>query len=136
MEFLTKTDLESQLFEDFIDDSTADEILVLDAVESQMIALVKSKLRQRYNVVEIFSKTAADRNQLIVQVLVMLVNYKIIRRNAARKVPSDIKEEWLWANKWLNDVRDGIEMPDLPVVTDTAHQEVYSGNTRNNNWFL
>jgi len=135
MKFLTNTDLESQLFEEFIDDS-AEDILILNNIESKMIAIVKSKLRMRFDIDAIFSADEADRDELIVTALVAMVNYKIIRRNAARKVPTDIVDEWKAANKWLNDVRDGIETPDLPVVADTPHKEVYWGNSRNEDLYL
>jgi hypothetical protein len=131
MKFLTNTDLESQLFEEFIDNEDAADVLIVNDIESKMIALFKSKLRIRYDVEAIFSADEADRDELIITHLTALVIYKIIKRNAARKVPSDAVDEWKAAMKWLNDVRDGIESPDLPVVADTPHKEVYWGNSRN-----
>ena len=122
MKFLTNIDLESQLFEEFIDDSLPEDVAILNNIESKMIAVVKSKLRERYDVEAIFSADEADRDELIVTALVSMVNYKIIRRNQARKVPSDVSEEWKMAMKWLNDVRDGVENPDFPVLEDTTHK--------------
>lgn len=136
MKFLTNNDLESQLFEEFIDDSLPEDILVLNAIESQMIAVVKSKLRQRFDVDAIFSATGTDRDDLIISVLVPLVIYKIIKRNAARKVPTDAKDDYDAAMKWLNDVRDGDESPDLPLLETTPFKEVHHGNNTNEDLYF
>lgn len=136
MKFLTNTDLESQIFEEFIDNEDAADVAIVNNIESKMIAVIKSKLRDRFDVDAIFAETGEDRDELILNALVPLVIYKIIKRNAARKVPSDAVDEWKMANKWLNDVRDGIESPDFPVVADTPHKEVYWGNSRNEDLYI
>lgn len=136
MEFLTPKDLESQIFDDFIDDSTEGERDILDVIETNNIALVKSKLRQRFNVTAIFSAVGDNRNGVIIKVLVCLVLYDMIRRNAARKIPSDAKDDYKWALAWLNDVRDGKEKPDLPLLETTEFKEVYHGNNTNEDLYL
>lgn len=136
MTFLETNDLESQLFKEFIDDSTDNENLVLNTIEEHTIALVKSKLGKRYDVTEIFNKSGTDRNKLIISVLVPIVIYKLIRRNATRKMPEDIVNDYKYSLKWLDQVRDGIETPDLPIKQEGKHIEVHHGNSKNENWYI
>ncbi len=136
MTFLETNDLESQLFKEFIDDSTDNENLVLNTIEEHTIALVKSKLGKRYDVTEIFNKSGTDRNKLIISVLVPIVIYKLIRRNATRKMPEDIVNDYKYSLKWLDQVRDGIETPDLPIKQEEKQIEVHHGNSKNENWYI
>jgi hypothetical protein len=134
MVYLTNDDLISQIFEEFIDDSEQEDLDILTRLESQSIAIIKSKLRERYDTESIFAQRDEERDPLIIGVLTALVNYKLIRRNAVRKIPEDFKTEYKNAMNWLNDVRDGIERPDLPLLDSEEHQELYYGDSINNNW--
>jgi hypothetical protein len=71
---------------------------------------------------------------VIKQVLTSLVNYFVVKRNAPRKIPSDFKDNYNWAIKWLNDVRDGIEGPDLPLK-EVVRKQVLWGNNKNDEYY-
>ena len=128
--FLTIDDLKTQLFEDYVDESVQDELAALDQIELQQISLMKSKLRTRFDVATIFSAADYEDKPLIKQVLTALVNYFVVKRNAARKIPTDFKDGYTWAMKWLNDVRDGNDTPSLPVL-ESARKAVLWGNNKN-----
>lgn len=140
MQFLNTDDIKGYIFAVFITESENDNSQALDTIEADNIALITSKLGTRYDTEAIFLATGTDRHRLVVKVLVILVLYDFVRRNAARKVPSDFEKDWEWAMKWLNDVRDGKEAPtDLPTLSEEVEHNqslVPWGNNSNKDLYL
>lgn len=140
MAFLTADDLRTYMFTIFIGESKNDFNTVDEEIELNNIEFVRSKIGNRYDCDNIFSQSGEDRNRLIVKILTILVLYDLVRRNPARKVPEDFREDWKWAIKWLDDVRDGKESPSgLPQLNlpDSGNlSNVLHGNNRNNDYFL
>lgn len=136
MQFLTNEDLETRLFEDFIDDSVQEDLDALDNIEKHGIATIKSKLRQRYDVAVMFTDAEYEGRDLIVNALSAIVTYRMIRRNAARKVPDDFARDYTEQMTWLNSVRDGIEEPGFPVPEITERKEVYWGVSKNEDLYI
>jgi phage gp36-like protein len=128
--FLEKKDLTTQIFEEYLDDSIEDDLEVLETVELENIAMMKGKLRERYDVTKIFSELEYEDKPLIKKMLSALVNYAIVKRNKARKIPSTFNEEYRLAMDWLKEVKQGKEMPALPIL-ETARKEVKWGNNKN-----
>lgn len=128
--FLEKKDLTTQIFEDYLDDSIEDDLEILETVELESIAVMKGKLRERYDVATIFSDQDYEDKPLIKKVLSALVNYTIVKRNKARKIPSTFSEEYKWSIQWLKEVKEGKETPALPVL-ETTRKEVKWGNNKN-----
>jgi hypothetical protein len=134
--FLEKKDLIVQIFEDYLDDSIEDDLEILETTELENIALMKGKLRDRYDVARIFlSSEAYEDKPLVKKVLCALVNYSIVKRNKARKIPTTFSEEYKWAMQWLKDVRDGIETPAFPVL-EITRKEVKWGVSKNEDLYL
>lgn len=129
--FLTNDDLLTEIFEDYLDESVQEDVEALAKIELAQIAYMKSKLRSRYDVSKIFlnSENYEDK-PVIKQILTALVNYFVVKRNAARKIPTDFNESYKMAIKWLNDVRDGVENPQLPAY-DVQKNLVQWGNNKN-----
>lgn len=141
MIYLTKGDLISASFERFIDESSNDHNDVLDTVELQNIELIKSYLGTRYNVGEIFSELNPIRNTILIRILIKLVIFDVIRRNAARKVPTDYKEEYDKAIELLEKIATGrIKLDGLPGAVDENGNPVQSnslwGNNTNKNFYI
>jgi phage gp36-like protein len=132
--FLEKKDLIAQIFEDYLDDSIEDDLDILETVESENISLMKGKLRDRYDVSKIFSIENYEDKPLVKKVLGALINYCIVKRNKARKIPSTFSEEYKWAMQWLKDVKDGKETPAFPVL-ETSRKEVKWGNNKNDEYY-
>lgn len=128
--FLEKKDLTTQIFEDYLDDSIEDDLEILETVELESIAVMKGKLRERYDVATIFSDQDYEDKPLIKKVLSALVNYTIVKRNKARKIPSTFSEEYKWSIQWLKEVKEGKETPAFPVL-ETTRKEVKWGNNKN-----
>lgn len=133
--FLEKKDLIAQIFEEYLDDSIEDDLEILDTVELENIALMKGKLRDRYDVAKIFSIEDYEDKPLVKKVLSALVNYCIVKRNKARKIPTTFSEEYKWAMLWLKDVKDGKETPAFPVL-EITRKEVKWGNNKNEDFYL
>lgn len=141
MIYLTKEDLITSSFERFIDESSEDNDEVINGVELQNIELIKSYLGTRYNVAEIFSISAPIRNTLLIRILIKLVMFDVIRRNAARKVPTDYKEEYDKALELLEKIATGrIKLDGLPGPVDENGNPVQSntlwGNNTNKNFYI
>lgn len=139
--FLESGDLESAVISQFLNERAAEQpTAILETIEKKKIALIKTKLNGRYDVDAIFSATANDRNFYILDLLIKLVVYDFIRRNAARKVPNDYKEDFEAAMKTLENIKAGKEVPaGLPMVTNednTTINTVKFGNNRNEDFYI
>lgn len=134
-QFLIPGDLESQIIAQFLNERSNEPLeSILESLELQNIAIIKTKLKGRYDTNAIFNADGAERHYLIIKILVKLVLYDFIRRNAARKVPNDYVKEWEWAMKTLESIKAGKEAPDgLPafVNTDGTTGRIIHGNNRN-----
>lgn len=141
LQFLEAADLESQILIQLLTEKNAANYQpVIDSLEAQNIALIKSKLTGRYDVDAIFEAEAADRHWLIIKILVKLTVYDFVRRNAARKVPEDYVKEWEWAMKMLELIKAGKETPEgLPVPQDEDGNDVgriIYGHSRNDDYYI
>lgn len=141
MTYLEKEDLTLQAYERFIDESSLDQPDILKDTEARGIAYLKTVLGSRYDVNLIFDETAPVRNELIVQILSVIVVYNIIRRNAARKVPTDYKEDYDAAMKLLKEIATGVMVLDgVPTPTDENGNPINSntifGNNKNTDFYI
>jgi phage gp36-like protein len=141
MIYLEKEDLIADAFERFIDESTKDDPTVLDKAEERAIEFVKTMIGTRYNVNLIFLVDEPIRNEMLVQILSRIVIYRVIKRNAARKVPTDTKEDYDEAIKWLTEISTGKTTLDgLPLPVDDNGDPVKSkslwGNNSNSDFYI
>lgn len=141
MIYLSKENLIALAFERFIDESSQDNMEVLETVELQNIELIKSYIGSRYNVSEIFSALTPIIDELLVRILSKMVLYDIIRRNAARKVPTDYKDEYDKALELLEKIATGrIKLDGLPGPVDENGNSINSnslwGNNTNKNFYI
>jgi hypothetical protein len=139
--FLEDGDLESAILAQFLNErSDEPQLAILEVIEKKKISLIKTKLNKRYDLSAIFDATGDDRNFYILDLLIKLVIYDFIRRNAARKMTKDIKEDYDDAMKSLEAIKAGKEVPDgLPSITDTEGNtvaRVTSGNNKNSNFYI
>ena len=133
--FLRKEDLVNQIFEDYLDDSIEDDLDILENIELENISLMKGKLRDRYDVSKIFGTADYEDKPMIRKILASLINYAVVKRNKARKIPNTFSDEYKWAMAWLKDVKDGKETPVLPLL-EVTRKEVKWGNNKNNDLYI
>lgn len=151
MIYLEKDDLIASSFERFIDESSGDvpaegETIedvrerILDQTELKNIKLVSSYIGTKYDVEKIFDPDEPIRNELIVDILVKLCLFDIIRRNSARKVPSDYKDEQEKALELLEKIATGkIPLSGLPIAVDDEGNpisEAIWGNIKNESFYI
>lgn len=139
MIYLTKDDLITDAFERLIDESSNDHTGILDEQEARVVAMVKSILSSKYDVAKIFDAVNPIRNEVLISIISRIVIYKIIRRNAARKVPTDYKEDYDEAVKDLEKIATGrIVLNDLPSPTEDDQSVSTSmwGNNSNKDFYI
>lgn len=147
MRYLTRDDLIDGSYEQFIIDSTSDWTGVIPSVEAKAIALVSTYLT-KYDVDTIFGIPMEDtdgytpgiRHELLADILTKITLYKIFRRNAARKIPQDIKEDYDWAIKQLESIRNGsVVLDDLPPAINEDGSSTSNsmwGNNTNTDYYI
>jgi phage gp36-like protein len=140
MIYIDKEYLVSFAQERFIDESSQSDETILDQIEETQIAVIKSYLGTRYDTATVFDETDPVHNEVLREILAKLVLYKLIRRNAARKVPNDYKEQYDEAMKTLKEVSIGIiPLSDVPAAVDSTGAIIsnsISGNLTNKDFYI
>lgn len=144
MKYLNKEDLISVIQERLLDESvinqTQDDTTIND-IENKAIDFAISYISGRYDTDKIFV-TPPLRNGVLIQVIAQIVVYRAVRRNAARKVPSDFKELYDEAVTMLNNIQKGItHLKGLPKLTnengkDATTSALMYGNSTNKDNFI
>lgn len=141
MKYLEDKDLKTYTQERLLNESVADFIAAIDEFEIHRISEVKVMIAKHYDVDVIFNETQPLRHPHLVKILTKMVGYDIKRRNAARKIGSDVEKDLEWAEKELDKMHRGIiKFSDLPAKpTDsggtTASKTLY-GNLKNPNFYI
>lgn len=139
--FLVDTDFDTQILSQLLRDRTADDLnKILEDLEARAMAIVSAKLTGRYDLDAIFDAEEVDRHHLIVHFVLTITVYHFLRRNAARKVPSDYKDEYMAVMKDLEKIQAGKLTPDgLPKPTDGNGDVVAKpiiANRKNNDYYI
>lgn len=138
MIYIKQEDIKANIQETMLQASIEKDSGILDILEAQTIDEVKSYIGARYDTYKIFGNPPII-NGMLVRIIVSLVTYRAIRRNAARKVPDDYTEMRDWAYGVLENIRDGImPLPDAPQAVDPETGEKLSlfGSNRKPEYFL
>ena len=138
MIYIKQEDIKANIQETMLQASIEKDSGILDILEAQTIDEVKSYIGARYDTSKIFGDPPII-NGMLVRIIVSLVTYRAIRRNAARKVPDDYTEMRDWAYGVLENIRDGImPLPDAPQAVDPETGEKLSlfGSNRKPEYFL
>lgn len=144
MKYLNKEDLISVIQERLLDESVINQTkddTTLNDVESKAIDFAISYISGRYDTDKIFA-TPPLRNGVLIQAIAQIVVYRAVRRNAARKVPSDFKELYDEAVTMLNNIQRGsTQLKGLPKPTnengkDSTTSALMYGNSTNKDNFI
>lgn len=138
MKYITITDIIANIHESMIKSSIENDEYILDDLELQTIDEIKSYIGARYDTSKIFVDTPVA-NGMLRRIIVCIVTYRAVRRNAARKVPDDYVDMKEWAYDVLDKIRDGImTLPDMPPAVDpeTGEQLSLFGSNRKPEYFL
>ena len=138
MKYVEKEDLVEVIQERQLDDSVELDDAILDGIETKAISFAMSYISGRYKTGEIFG-TPVKRHPVLVQAIAMIVVYRAVRRNAARKVPDDYADIYKEAKEILNNIQSGKQTLDgLPAITaeDGSTAKLMYGNTTNDDLFI
>ena len=117
--FITNQDLLRQIRQEFLTNLQAGLAQAdLDKEENAALITVMDKLRGRYDVTAI--KAADPKDDRVVQWVCSIFLYKLHRRQNPRAVPEDVAADYEATIQWLNDIRDGKEHCDLPLLPDDS----------------
>lgn len=143
MKYLSEDDLTTDSYQRFIIESSADNPDVIFKCEDRAIALVITYLSSRYSVKDIFGDDELNipplRNELLADIITKITLYKLFKRNAARKLPDDIKEGWDWSILMLEKLQTGRIILNLPPALDENGQvksKSIWGNLSNKNYYI
>lgn len=143
MIYLQEKDLNSYTQERLINESVADFQEAKDELESHRISEIKVMISKYYDVAKIFSVDEPIRHPHLVKILTKMVGYDIKKRNAARKLPSDVDKDLEWAEKELDKMHRGIikfdDLPPKPNDPDnpgSSASKMLYGNISNKNFYI
>lgn len=140
MIYLDREYLKTHIYERFLIESTSDFEQMLSNSELEWINIIKSMLSSRYDVTKIFDSSTPIQNELLKRILSKFVIYDAVRRNAARKVPTDFENEKKWAEEMLEKISIGkITLDDLPKPTEDGtgnNGNFMSGNLSNQDFYI
>lgn len=138
MIYLTKEDLELDAWTRLIDESTGFDDTLLDSIETKVIARCKTFLT-RYDVEDAFNEDEPVRDEHLVDIMVKIFLKMLFGRNSARKMPSDVKENYDWAIKELEKIQQGkitiILPPKIDPETGTTAPLMW-GNFSNRDFYI
>jgi len=148
MRYITREDLIEVIQGRLLDESVSElPEELLDGLEGKAIDFAISYISGRYDTGKIFgiSLTSGElegvvmRNGLLVQAIAMIVVYRAVRRNAARKVPDDFTNIYTEAIRILSNIQTGSQslegMPEVTGDSGTTGSLMY-GNTTNKDFFI
>lgn len=133
MAFLTKTDFETYIKEPALNQVTSFNDTLLTEAQLSAQAEMESYLRIRYDVANIFNKTGAQRNPIVVTYLIDLTLYHLFSRIDGRRIPELRIDRYNNAIMWLDKVAEGKLTPDLPALTvdgETVQTNFRMGNSQ------
>ena len=139
MKYITREDLIEVIQERLLDESVSElPEELLDGLESKAIDFAISYISGRYDTSKIFGDPVM-RNGLLVQAIAMIVVYRAVRRNAARKVPDDFPDMYTEAIRILSNIQTGsqslVGLPEVTGDSGTTGSLMY-GNTTNKDFFI
>lgn len=140
MRYIDRDDLKTDSQDRFITDSVADDPTTADKIVRQTVDMVITYMSGRYDTAKIFDEAEPIRNEVLVDIICKISLYRIFRRNAARKVTTDTKEDYDWALKELDKINSGrTVLKDLPTPEQSGNQpnsDLIVGNISNPNFYI
>lgn len=139
MRYIEKIDLIEVIQERLLDDSIAEAPeALLDKLEEKAISHVISYLSGTYDTIKIFGNPVMKHN-LLVQIIAIIIVYRSVRRNAARKVSEDYKEMLDEANRMLSNIQSKKQILDgMPLIVGSTGStgSLLHGNSTDKNFFI
>lgn len=139
MIYITRDDLSDDTQDRFIEESTVDKPQAVDKIVAKVVGMLVDVMSERYDTAKIFDEQNPIRNEYLVDIIRKLSLYSIFRRNAPRKVTTDIKEDYNWALKQLEKINAGsLSFANLPKAPSQEGDpgDLLIGNISNKNYYI
>lgn len=113
MAFIEKSDLENYVTPEDLNQITEGDELIIAAAIDDAIEHISEKLRQRYDVLSEFAKTAPNRHRTLLKHTVAVCLYFLCERIAFDQLPENRVVSFKNANKWADECASGTIQPSL-----------------------
>ena len=139
-QFVELSDYDASIHRDILDAPVREDEAVIEVCEDRAIAEMRSYLARRYDCDRIFSATRADRNQLVLMMVIDIAVYHIFCIHNPQKLSQIRKDRYERAVEWMKAVAAeeiSIEgAPLLPQEQRAAYSSfhVKSNRKRVNHW--
>jgi phage gp36-like protein len=105
--FITLPDYDSRIHREILDALVRNDEAIIEIVEDQSIALMRSYLNARYDCDAIFAAAGNDRNGLILMMALDITVYNIFCIHNPQKISQVTKDRYDRAMEWLKQVNKG-----------------------------
>jgi phage gp36-like protein len=105
--FINLPDYDARIHREMLDALVRDDESIIEIIEDQSIALMRSYLNNRYDCAAIFSATGKDRNDLILMMALDITVYNIFCVHNPQKISQVTKDRYDRAITWLKEVNAG-----------------------------
>jgi len=105
--FITIPDYDARIHNEILNALVRDDEAIIEILEDQTIALMRSYLNNRYDCEAIFSATGSDRNNLILMMALDITVYNIFCVHNPQKISQVTKDRYERAMEWLKEVNVG-----------------------------
>ena len=131
--YISKDDYQDEIRTYNLDQIIEDDDTILDKAETSAIDLVRQFLFQHYDASKIFSKTGANRDQIVVDWCTQIALYKIFKRVPDEEVPERVVKDYddsIRMLKKLNGGDMGFDLPRLEVETGKKKTKFRGGSQK------
>jgi len=105
--FINTPDYDARIHREILDALVRNDEAIVEIIEDQSIALMRSYLNSRYNCDAIFSATGSNRNSLILMMALDITVYNISSIHNPQKISPITKDRYDRAMEWLKQVNKG-----------------------------
>jgi phage gp36-like protein len=106
-QFIQISDYDARIHRDILDALVREDEAIIEIIEDQSIALMRSYLNVRYDCDAIFSATGTDRNALILMMALDIAVYNIFCVHNPQKMSQTTRDRYDRALTWLKEVSTG-----------------------------
>ena len=125
--FINLPDYDARIHREILDALVRQDEAIIEILEDQSIALMRSYLNSRYDCDKIFSATGDERNNLILMLALDITVYNVFCVHNPQKISQITKDRYDRAITWLKEVNAGKAAIDgAPLLPD----DVLTANSR------
>lgn len=116
-EYVTLTDYDASVHRDILDALTRSDMTIIEVCEDRAIAEARCYLSRRYDCDRIFAARDADRNQLLLMIIIDIAVYHVFCIHNPQKLSPMRKARYERAVEWLKAVAaEEISVDGLPLL--------------------